>query len=393
MKEEGDSMELCAVARQMLPMPPESVRWMFDSQKVPTPLHLAVLIRLSGNVGASAKLTSELAAEFEEIGWCDSPTYVRVTEELIDLGLADGMRLQVDPSLHTGDDCLTCLAHQDAFAADWQRYRDLQHRWEHGRAEYPYAASSATLHLRDCTYANAAPKQPRKTLRQFAHGNRPGQVRLVTDDDAATIEDYYGSVIVVDRLPFGVPGGLDYARGPVEQVECMSIREARAWTVTRTGPHGGLRWKACKVCRPYDPFVLDTADITVRYLLGTSTLLTVEAHDGHTVTQLRRIVADRGVTFGRGAASPAQLAATAAVIMGDAARVTVTESAMLPLADFAAAFLTAAPGPDILRTDVRAWIRDWYRSRSDIPEPAALAGLLDRDMALQPDQSRVLVVR
>jgi hypothetical protein len=303
------------------------------------------------------------------------------------------MWLQVDPSLHSGDDCLTCAAHRAEFEADWDRYRRCLDRWENGRSEYPYTASSTTLHLRDCSYVDAVPRTPWSTLREFTHGDLRSQVRLVTDDDTSTLEDHYGNVIAVDRLPFGVPGGLDFSRGQVVQAECMSIREARAWTVDRTGPHGGRRWKTCKGCRPYDPFVLDTADTVVRYHVADATSLTVEAHDGEQVTRLRRIVAEHGVRFGCGQVAPAQLAATAAAILTDAARATVTDAARLPLEDFAAAFLTGDPGPVVLRAEVRAWLRDWYDYRPDIAAPAALAELLDRDMALRPDRTRLLTAR
>ncbi len=55
-------MELCAVVslsvRESCAMGDSKVLF---SRRVPTPLHMAVLLRLSGNAGSTAKLTSELA--------------------------------------------------------------------------------------------------------------------------------------------------------------------------------------------------------------------------------------------------------------------------------------------------------------------------------------------
>ncbi|WP_121392812.1 hypothetical protein [Actinokineospora cianjurensis] len=365
------------------------------SPTVPSPLHFAVLVRLDDNHGSTAKLTSELAREFEALGWCTAAEYTAVTRELIASGVVEGVRLRVNPLLHSKG-CARCAAHEEVYARDRRAHEEATRRWEAGTVAYPYSTSTSTLHLRDCQFAHAQPAPLEPTLREFVHCHDSNQRRLVLPGEAVEFEweehepggQWWG-------LPYGPPPG-DGRVGTRHGSRCLSIREARAWTLDSRG-RGRRAWKPCKVCWPIDPFLLDTADTTVFYRADTAPAdrLTVEADDGDTTTMLRRLTAQSGRPFGWGA-SPASGVRTAAVtILTDATAASPVDVVDLPIDDFTSAFLRGRGGEPltISRADVRAWLREWYRTHTDIRPPEALTVLLDHDLALRPDTNRLSTLR
>jgi hypothetical protein len=184
-------------------------------------------------------------------------------------------------------------------------------------------------------------------------------------------------------------------RGGHERHHSLSIREARAWTSNSSGRRRA--WKPCKVCRPIDPYLLDTADTTVFYRAETSpaTLINVEADDGDGTTMIQRLAPPPGSVFGWGQALVAHRANTAIGILSDATSATAAESINLPHKEFADTFpaMMADTPLRISRTEVRAWLRDWYREHPTKPAPAALTVLLDLDLALRPDPDRLSTLR
>ncbi|MBE1467509.1 hypothetical protein [Kibdelosporangium phytohabitans] len=352
---------------------------------------MAVLLRLSGNAGSTAKLTSELADEFAELGWCTPEEYVSTTHDLISGGLADEVPLRVNPLLHTDSDCQRCAAHQQLYEQARREYDRAMARWTAGVSAYPYAPSTATLHLRDCVHTAGAPAAIEPTLRKFAHSHDYPEDRLVLggDDDAEPEreEDYPGSQWW-DR-PYGPAP--DYGLRALSSGTCLSVREARAWSTTANGrPRNARR---CKTCRPIDPFLLDTADTTVLYRAKTHPveLITVEADDGEGVILVQQLAAPPGSAFGWGSASADDRYRTAVHVLTNATLARATESATLPYAEFASTFpgMTSDSALSISRTEVRAWLRDWYDDHPTHPAPAALAVLLDHDLAFRPDPGRL----
>ncbi|MFJ8966730.1 hypothetical protein ACIRG5_45780 [Lentzea sp. NPDC102401] len=363
---------------------------------VPTPLHLAVLVRLHRNHGISGKLTSELAEEFASLGWCTAQDYTRVTHELIAGGLAEGVQLSVNPLLHTGDECRRCAEHVEVYAQEQRDHQRAVERWQAGAAAYPYVTSTASIHLRDCTHITAEPRPCAPTLEPFVHtGGIYSQQRLVLGDDTVVVswEDLEPGGEWWDR-PYGPPPG-DGEVGVSDRIHCMSVREARA----RTLPSSGRRrsWKPCKVCRPIDPFLLDTADTAVIYRADThpADVIAVVAEDGQHTTPIKGLPAPHGSSYGWGPASDTDRARTALAILIDAASATAMESPTLPCAEFADTFpaMKSTASLRIDRAEVRAWLRDWYRDNPARSAPAALAVLVDRDLAVRPDSDRLSNLR
>lgn len=385
--------ELCAVR----PFEPQLAGYvphtatLFDPS-VPTALHLAVLVRLHINHGMSAKLTSELAEEFASLGWCTAQDYTRVTHDLIERGLAEGVMLRVNPLLHTGDGCRRCAEHEEVYAQDQRDHHQAVERWQAGATAYPYVPATSTMHLRDCTHITAEPKPLAPTLREFVHHGDyyPGQ-RLVLAGDRVMVswEDMEPGGEWFGRS-YGPPPG-DGRVGASRRLRCMSVREARAWLMRSNGRP--RRWKPCKVCRPIDPFLLDTADTAVIYRAGTApaNVITVEAEDGQNTTLVKNLSAPAGSRYGWGTAPDADRATTALTVLIDAASASPLESPALPCTEFADTFpaMKSATSLRISRADVRAWLRDWYRDNPARPAPAALAVLLNRDLALLPDTDRL----
>lgn len=389
-------MELCAV----VPFEPRSAGYVPDTAmlfapSVPTPLHLAVLVRLHLNHGASAKLTSELAEEFASLNWCTTQDYTRVTRDLIDRGLAEGVWLRVNPLLHTGDGCRRCAEHEKVYARDQRDHQQAIERWQAGGTAYPYVTSNSSVHLRDCTHIAAKPASRTPTLRQFVHDGDRGQQRLVLADETVAVswEDLEPGGEWWDR-PYGPPPG-DGRVNVSHRIHCLSVREARAWIMPSSRRQRS--WKPCKVCRPIDPFLLDTADTVVIYRAETAptSVITVEAEDGQDTTLVKRLSAPTGSRYGWGNAPDADQATTALMVLIDAASATAVESVTLPCAEFADTFpaMKSATPLWISRADVRAWLRDWYRDNPARPAPAALAVLLDHDLALRPDPDRLSNLR
>ena len=390
-------MELCAVR----PFEPQLAGYVphtaaLFEPSVPTALHLAVLVRLHLNYGMSAKLTSELAEEFASLGWCTAQDYTRVTHELIDRGLAEGVWLRVNPLLHTGDGCRRCAEHMEAYAQDQRDHQQAVQRWQAGAITYPYVPSTSSMHLRDCTHIAAEPKPPAPTLRDFVHrGDHHGGQRLVLADDTVVVswEDMEPGGEWWGR-PYGPPAG-DGRVGASQRVRCLSVREARAWLMPSNGRP--RRWKPCKVCRPIDPFLLDTADTAVIYRADTApaNVITVEVEDGQTTTLVKNLPAPTGSRYGWGNAPEADRATTALTVLIDAVSASSMESPTLPCTEFADTYpaMQSAASLRISRADVRAWLRDWYRDNPARSAPAALAVLLNRDLALRPDTDRLSHLR
>ncbi|MFC6094803.1 hypothetical protein [Saccharothrix lopnurensis] len=137
--------------------------------------------------------------------------------------------------------------------------------------------------------------------------------------------------------------------------------------------------EACKVCRPIDPFLSDTADADVLYRAGISSapLITVEADDGRDTTMIRQPAPPRAAMFAWRHAPTTGHHHIAVTVLTDATSATAAEAATC---GFPAP--TCAPG-----------CAPGTGALGPARDSTGLGVLLDHDLVLRPDVHRLSTLR
>ncbi|MGI8312763.1 hypothetical protein [Saccharopolyspora hattusasensis] len=364
------------------------VEWrQFRHPAVTSPLHLAVLVRL-GLYTEESQTRDEISEEFVARGWCTHSEFESVMADLCDGGLVRTTELVSNPARHTGDDCPWCAQHAQEFVEAWPRYERARARWDAGLRAYPFAPAARKLHRASCRHGfhSDGPLPPATSLRAFAHpqaflANRRFVPPGWTDDPSTHTYD---------------PG------------QQLSVREARAWILARTGPQGGRRWQPCKICRPVDPFLVDLPDEDVMYAVPTAPGLTIPVRaNGALVRQLMPALGG-SQWFGR-SGDPGLESAHALLLdaLGGAQALKCQEclpegrnecgcrngTVWLPLEDCHTEIIDVlGPEDSVSRAELRLWLDQWYRQHPDRQAPTVLAQVLDRDLLVRTDLAEDLLL-